>query len=76
MATLDRFDGALLSAFDVADGQADENGMKDCAMASWEAWVALDEERIGDEWEMGRTWAEKRGIFYEHGKWEPAANIT
>ncbi|CAE7227884.1 unnamed protein product [Rhizoctonia solani] len=76
MATLDRFDGALLSAFDAADGQADEAGMKDCAMASWEAWVALDDERIGDEWEMGRTWAEKRGIFYEHGKWDPAANIT
>ncbi|CAE6429961.1 unnamed protein product [Rhizoctonia solani] len=76
MATLDRFDGALLSAFDAADGQADEEGMKDCAVASWEAWVALDDERIGDEWEMGRTWAEKRGIFYEHGKWDPAANIT
>ncbi|KDN44336.1 hypothetical protein RSAG8_05600, partial [Rhizoctonia solani AG-8 WAC10335] len=76
MATLDRFDGALLSAFDAADGQADEAGMKDCAMASWEAWIALDDERIGDEWEMGRTWAEKRGIFYEHGKWDPAANLT
>ncbi|KAH7337838.1 exocyst complex component Sec10-domain-containing protein [Rhizoctonia solani] len=76
MATLDRFDGALLSAFDTADGQADEEGMKDCAVASWEAWVALDDERIGDEWEMGRTWAEKRGIFYEHGKWDPEANIT
>ncbi|KAF8686394.1 Exocyst complex component Sec10 [Rhizoctonia solani] len=76
MATLDRFDGALLGAFDVADGQADEEGMKDCAMASWEAWIALDDERIGDEWEMGRTWAEKRGIFYEHGKWDPTANIT
>ncbi|KAG8757442.1 F-box protein: endocytic membrane traffic, recycling ReCYcling 1 [Ceratobasidium sp. 423] len=76
MATLDRFDGALLSAFDAADGQADEGGMRDCAVASWEAWVALDDERVGDEWEMGRTWAEKRGIFYEHGKWDPAANIT
>ncbi|CUA68353.1 Recyclin-1 [Saccharomyces cerevisiae S288c] [Rhizoctonia solani] len=76
MATLDRFDGALLTAFDAADGQADEGGMRDCAMASWEAWVALDDERIGDEWEMGRTWAEKRGIFYEHGKWDPTANIT
>ncbi|KAL5639525.1 hypothetical protein ACGC1H_006226 [Rhizoctonia solani] len=76
MATLDRFDGALLSAFDAADGQADEREMKDCAMASWEAWIALDDERIGDEWEMGRTWAEKRGIFYEHGKWDPVANVA
>lgn len=76
MAALDRFDGALLGAFDTADGQSDEQGMRDCAAASWEAWVAMEDDRIGDEWEMGRTWAEKREIFYEHGKWDPAANIT
>ncbi|KAG9099335.1 F-box protein: endocytic membrane traffic, recycling ReCYcling 1 [Ceratobasidium sp. UAMH 11750] len=76
-ATLDRFDGALLGAFDAADGQGDEAGMRDCAAASWEAWVALGEEgRVGNEWEMGRTWAEKREVFYEHGKWDATANIT
>lgn len=76
LATLDRFDGALLGAFDAADGQADEVGMRDCAAASWEAWIAMDEARVGDEWEMGRTWAEKREVFYEHGKWDATANIT
>ncbi|KAG9104359.1 F-box protein: endocytic membrane traffic, recycling ReCYcling 1 [Ceratobasidium sp. 392] len=51
--------------------------MRDCAAASWEAWVALGEDgRIGNEWEMGRTWAEKREVFYEHGKWDATANIT
>ncbi|QRW13146.1 exocyst complex component Sec10 [Ceratobasidium sp. AG-Ba] len=77
LATLDRFDAALLGAFDAADGQGDELGMRDCAGASWEAWVAMGEEgRVGNEWEMGRTWAEKREIFYESGKWDATANIT
>ncbi|KAG9086729.1 F-box protein: endocytic membrane traffic, recycling ReCYcling 1, partial [Ceratobasidium sp. 370] len=77
LATLDRFDGGLLGAFDVADGQGDEAGMRDCAAASWEAWVALGEEgRVGNEWEMGRTWAEKREVFYEHGKWDATSNVT
>ncbi|KAG6380060.1 P-loop containing nucleoside triphosphate hydrolase protein [Boletus reticuloceps] len=28
------------------------------------------------DWEMGRLWAEKREVFYEQGKWDPAANFT
>ncbi|KAG8776685.1 F-box protein: endocytic membrane traffic, recycling ReCYcling 1 [Ceratobasidium sp. 428] len=77
LATLDRFDGGLLGAFDAADGQGDESTMRDCAAASWEAWVAMGEDgRVGEEWEMGRTWAEKREVFYEHGKWDATANLT
>jgi hypothetical protein len=28
------------------------------------------------EWELGRAWIEKREIFYESAKWEPAKNVV
>ncbi|KXN81993.1 F-box protein pof6 [Leucoagaricus sp. SymC.cos] len=58
-SAMDRFDASLLAAFDVADGKRDETAMK---------------EGAGD-WEMGKVWAEKREIFYQHG-WQPLDNIT
>lgn len=69
-AGVDRYEASLLSAFDVADSRSDENGMREAAEASWEVW---DGE---GEWEMGRTWAEKREIFYEAGRWKPMDNFT
>ena len=66
---MDRFDATLLSAFDVADGKGDEAAMKEAAESSWELW-----DSVGD-WEMGKVWAEKREIFYQHG-WKPLDNIT
>jgi len=66
---MDRFDASLLSAFDVADGKGDEAAMKEAAESSWELW-----DSVGD-WEMGKVWAEKREIFYQHG-WKPLDNIT
>lgn len=68
-SAMDRFDANLLAAFDVADGKGDENGMKEAAESSWDLW-----DGIGD-WEMGKVWAEKREIFYQHG-WKPLDNIT
>jgi len=76
-AASDRFDATLLSAFDVADGRADEAGMRDAAEASWEIW---DPHEIGSgavaEWEMGRVWAEKREIFYVTSLHKPLDNFT
>ncbi|KAF5347131.1 hypothetical protein D9756_010961 [Leucocoprinus leucothites] len=68
-SAMDRFDASLLSAFDVADGKGDEAAMKEAAESSWELW-----DGTGD-WEMGKVWAEKREIFYQHG-WKPLDNIT
>jgi len=68
-SAMDRFDATLLSAFDVADGKGDEAVMKEAAESSWELW-----DGVGD-WEMGKVWAEKREIFYQHG-WKPLDNIT
>lgn len=68
-SAMDRFDANLLAAFDVADGKGDEVAMKEAAESSWELW-----DRAGD-WEMGKVWAEKREIFYQHG-WKPLDNIT
>ena len=66
-----------VSAFDVADGRADEAGMRDAAEASWEIW---DPHEIGSgavaEWEMGRVWAEKREIFYVTSLHKPLDNFT
>ncbi|KAI0267323.1 exocyst complex component Sec10-like protein [Gloeopeniophorella convolvens] len=76
-AASDRFDAALLSAFDVADGRADEAGMRQAAEASWEIW---DPHEGGSgtaaEWEMGRVWAEKREIFYVTSAHRPLDNFT
>ncbi|KAF5347124.1 hypothetical protein D9756_010941 [Leucocoprinus leucothites] len=66
---MDQFDTSLLSAFDIADGKGDKAVMKEAAESSWELW-----DGTGD-WEMGKVWAEKREIFYQHG-WKPLDNIT
>jgi len=77
---LDRFDAGLLTAFDKADTEDDEQRMVEVAAASWEVWMSLhlDGNRDGlrGEWEMGRVWAEKREVLYEQGRWDPLANIT
>ncbi len=70
-AAVDRFEDDLLSAFDGADGKADEHGMLEAAEASWEVW-----DGSGGEWELRRVWAEKREIFYEQSKWKPLDNFT
>ncbi|KAG8961063.1 F-box protein: endocytic membrane traffic, recycling ReCYcling 1 [Tulasnella sp. 425] len=86
-AAIDRFDASLLTAFDEADRKGDESIMKDAAWASWEvfqgssAGAASTARSLfggggGSEWEMGRTWAEKKEIFYEGDRWDPKANIT
>jgi len=76
-AASDRFDATLLSAFDVADGRADEAGMREAAEASWEIW---DPHEIGSgaiaEWEMGRVWGEKREIFYVTSSHKALDNFT
>ena len=76
-AASDRFDAALLSAFDVSDSRADEAGMREAAEASWEIWDP--HESVGGgvaEWEMGRVWAEKREIFYVTSAHKPLDNFT
>ncbi|KAI5995727.1 exocyst complex component Sec10-domain-containing protein [Pisolithus marmoratus] len=69
-----------LTAFDMADTEQDEERMADAAAASWQVWQCLHQNGakggMCDEWEMGRTWAEKREVLYEQGKWDPLANIT
>ncbi|OSC99757.1 hypothetical protein PYCCODRAFT_1372367 [Trametes coccinea BRFM310] len=70
-AAIDRFEDGLLTAFDVADGKNDEQGMREAAEASWEVW-----DGPGSEWELGKVWAEKREIFYEQSKWKPLDNFT
>lgn len=76
-AATDRFDATLLSAFDIADGRADEAGMREAAEASWEIW---DPHEIGSgvvaEWEMGRVWGEKREIFYVTSAHKTLDNFT
>lgn len=77
-SAIDRFQANLLSAFDVADGKKDEEGMRRAASASWEVWEGHFSPRDihVTEWEMGRVWAEKREIFYEQGTWKPLDNFT
>ncbi|KAI9438306.1 exocyst complex component Sec10-like protein [Lactarius indigo] len=76
-AASDRFDAALLSAFDVSDGRADEAGMREAAEASWEIWEPHESGSGGiAEWEMGRVWAEKREIFYVTSAHKPLDNFT
>ncbi|KAI8974035.1 exocyst complex component Sec10-like protein [Trametes punicea] len=70
-AAIDRFEDGLLTAFDVADGKGDEQGMREAAEASWEVW-----DGPGSGWELGKVWAEKREIFYEQSKWKPLDNFT
>ena len=76
-AAMDRFDANMLAAFDVADGKGDEGDMRAAAEASWEVWEAAGHsEGKASDWEMGKVWAEKRGIFYEQGRWDPLGNFT
>ncbi|KIJ07871.1 hypothetical protein PAXINDRAFT_173216 [Paxillus involutus ATCC 200175] len=83
-ASLDRFDAGLLTAFDSADTEGDEERMKEVAASSWEVWVCVygsggrnpRGSGTSPEWEMGRVWAEKREVFYEQGKWNPLGNFT
>lgn len=70
-SAMDRFDSNLLSAFDVADGKGDEEGMKEAASSSWELW-----DKSSADWEMGKVWAEKKEIFYQQGKWKALDNFT
>ena len=70
-SAMDRFDSNLLSAFDVADGKGDEEGMKEAATSSWELW-----DKSSADWEMGKVWAEKKEIFYQQGKWKALDNFT
>ncbi|KAF8635631.1 hypothetical protein AX15_000269 [Amanita polypyramis BW_CC] len=79
---MDRFDANLLAAFDTADGRGDEDAMREAAESSWDIWessLSLDGSRAPGaivEWEMGKVWAEKREIFYEHGQWNALDNFT
>jgi recyclin-1 len=76
-AASDRFDATLLSAFEIADGRADEAGMRDAAEASWEIWDPHETvSGVVAEWEMGRVWAEKREIFYVTSVHKPLDNFT
>lgn len=68
---MDRYDSNLLAAFDMADGNGDEEGMREAAESSWEIW-----DCSGGDWEMGKVWTEKREIFYQHGKWSALDNFT
>ncbi|PPQ73408.1 hypothetical protein CVT24_008502 [Panaeolus cyanescens] len=70
-SVMDRFDSNLLAAFDVADGNGDEKGMREAAEASWQVW-----DRSAGDWEMGKVWAEKREIFYQMDKWRALDNFT
>lgn len=71
-SAIDRFDASLLASFDLADSNNDEKAMREAAEASWE----VDHNNAGDNWEMGKVWAEKREIFYEQGQWDPLDNVT
>ena len=76
-SAIDRFQSSLLSAFDVADGKKDEEGMREAARASWDVWDGHISSRFVpvSDWEMGRVWAEKREIFYEQESWNPLDNF-
>lgn len=88
-AATDRFEDALLTAFDVADGRANEAGMREAAEASWEVFDRSGGDgsipTYGDSslsgprevhWELGTVWIEKREIFYEQSKWRALDNFT
>jgi len=68
----DRFQANLLTAFETADGNKDEERMREAAGSSWEVW----DNTQGGEWEIGRVWTEKREVFYESGQWDPLKNFT
>ena len=74
LAATDRFDSTCLVAFEIADSKDDEQGMSRAAESSWKVWEAGGGGR--DQWECGRVWVEKREVFYEKGKWDPAENMV
>ena len=77
-SAVDRFQANLLSAFDAADSNKDEEAMREAARASWDVWeghLRNTNLRVSD-WEMGRVWAEKREVFYEQDVWNPLDNFT
>ena len=74
LAAADRFDSTCLVAFEVADSKDDERGMCIAAESSWKVWEAGGGVR--DQWECGRVWVEKREVFYENAKWDPAENMV
>lgn len=69
-SAIDRHEANLLAAFDIAESRKDEKGMTEAAEASWEVFDGPG------EWELGRVWAEKRGVFYEAAEWNPMDNFT
>ena len=77
-SAIDRFQASLLTTFDVADGNKDEDGMRDAALASWEVWEGhiRGSTITVSNWEMGKVWIEKREIFYEDDEWRPTDNFT
>lgn len=70
-AAIDRFEDALLTAFDTADGKNNEDAMREAAEASWEV-----RDHSDGSWELGAMWAEKREIFYEQSRWRALDNFT
>ncbi|OSX58161.1 hypothetical protein POSPLADRAFT_1185030 [Postia placenta MAD-698-R-SB12] len=70
-AAIDRFEDALLTAFDTADGNNNEDAMREAAEASWEV-----RDQSDGSWELGAMWAEKREIFYEQSRWRALDNFT
>ncbi|KAF9265076.1 hypothetical protein L218DRAFT_979323 [Marasmius fiardii PR-910] len=77
-SAMDRFDANLLAAFDMSDSKSDEVGMREAADSSWLVWVSdstTAKAATAGDWEMGKVWAEKRGIFYE-SKGDPLDNFN
>ncbi|KAJ3966961.1 hypothetical protein EV361DRAFT_973375 [Lentinula raphanica] len=68
-SAMDKFDANLLAAFDHADEKGDED-VREAAESSWLVW-----DGASSDWEMGKVWAEKRGIFYDQ-PWDSLANFT
>lgn len=78
----DRFDALCLTGFEAADERNEEEQMKEWAKAGWNVWQEASVSDKGklriEEWELGRTWIERREILYEiggGGTWDPLKNI-
>lgn len=78
----DRFDALCLTFFSRADEEANEESMRAWAEAGWSVWKEASIGTKGrlriEEWELGRTWIERREILYEiggGGTWDPLKNI-
>ncbi|EJU01596.1 hypothetical protein DACRYDRAFT_89279 [Dacryopinax primogenitus] len=64
------FNASLVTAFDTSEEKGEDEGMKEAAWASWEVWDGQG------EWEMGKTWMEKRDVFFDSDRWDPLRNLT